>query len=151
MARVGRKDSGFHFIWMGGHGCHVSHISASSYQAAVTSPNRTTCPIRARRFGLLDEMGFTAIAPERRKDIVNMEILSTSEMTKYWHSNPRWTGTKRPYTSQQVEKLRGSIQVEHTLARLGAERLWWLLHHEDYVPALGALTGNQAVQQVQAG
>jgi isocitrate/methylisocitrate lyase len=96
-------------------------------------------------------MGFTAIAPERRKDIVNMEILSTSAMTKYWHSNPRWTGTKRPYTSQQVEKLRGSIQVEHTLARLGAERLWWLLHHEDYVPALGALTGNQAVQQVQAG
>jgi isocitrate lyase len=80
-----------------------------------------------------------------------MEILSTSEMTKYWHSNPRWTGTKRPYTSQQVEKLRGTIQVEHTLARLGAERLWWLLHHEDYVPALGALTGNQAVQQVQAG
>jgi isocitrate lyase len=80
-----------------------------------------------------------------------MQILSTSEMTKYWHSNQRWAGTKRPYTSQQVEKLRGSIQVEHTLARLGAERLWWLLHHEDYVPALGALTGNQAVQQVQAG
>lgn len=80
-----------------------------------------------------------------------MQILSTSEMTKYWHSNQRWMGTKRPYTSQQVEKLRGSIQVEHTLARLGAERLWWLLHHEEYVPALGALTGNQAVQQVQAG
>jgi isocitrate lyase len=72
-------------------------------------------------------------------------------MTKYWHSNSRWSGTKRPYTSQQVEKLRGTIQVEHTVARLGAERLWWLLHHEEYVPALGALTGNQAVQQVQAG
>ena len=72
-------------------------------------------------------------------------------MTKQWHTNPRWTGTKRPYTSQQVVKLRGSVQVEHTLARLGAERLWWLLHHEEYVPALGALTGNQAVQQVQAG
>src|SRR5438045_9726619 len=60
-------------------------------------------------------------------------------------------GTKRPYSSQQVLKLRGSIQVEHTLARLGAERLWYLLRHEDYVAALGALTGNQAVQQVQAG
>src|SRR5437763_4720001 len=96
-------------------------------------------------------MGFTAIGPERRKDIANMEILSTSEMTKYWHSNPRWSGTKRPYSSQQVEKLRGSFQVEHTLARLGAERLWWLLHHEEYVAALGALTGNQAVQQVHAG
>ncbi|HET8827005.1 MAG TPA: isocitrate lyase, partial [Terriglobales bacterium] len=76
---------------------------------------------------------------------------STAEMTKEWHSNPRWFGTKRPYTSQQVAKLRGSIHVEHTLARLGAERLWYLLRHEDYVPALGALTGNQAVQQVQAG
>jgi len=77
--------------------------------------------------------------------------LSATEMTKQWHSNPRWTGTKRPYSSQQVVRLRGSIHVEHTLARLGAERLWWLLRHEDYVPALGALTGNQAVQQVQAG
>ena len=80
-----------------------------------------------------------------------MPILSTSELTKQWHSDIRWRGTKRPYTSQQVEKLRGSFQVEHTLARLGAERLWWLLHREEYVPALGALTGNQAVQQVQAG
>jgi len=77
--------------------------------------------------------------------------MSATEMTKHWHSDPRWTGTKRPYTSQQVGRLRGSISVEHTLARLGAERLWWLLHHEEYVPALGALTGNQAVQQVQAG
>ena len=80
-----------------------------------------------------------------------MHILSSAEMTKQWHTNTRWRGTKRPYTSQQVEKLRGSVQIEHTLARLGAERLWWLLHHEEYVQALGALTGNQAVQQVQAG
>ncbi len=80
-----------------------------------------------------------------------MHTLSTAEMTKQWHSNTRWSGTKRPYSSQQVEKLRGSFQIEHTLARLGAERLWWLLHHEEYVSALGALTGNQAVQQVQAG
>ncbi len=80
-----------------------------------------------------------------------MQNLSTAELTKQWHTNSRWKGTKRPYTSQQVEQLRGSFQVEHTLARLGAERLWFLLHHEEYVPALGALTGNQAVQQVQAG
>lgn len=80
-----------------------------------------------------------------------MHILSAAEMTRQWHTNTRWRGTKRPYTSQQVEKLRGSFLIEHTLARLGAERLWWLLHHEEYVPALGALTGNQAVQQVQAG
>src|SRR5438477_5489759 len=76
---------------------------------------------------------------------------SAAEMTKEWHTNARWTGVKRPYSVQDVIKLRGSIQVEHTLARLGAERLWWLLHNETYVPALGALTGNQAVQQVQAG
>ena len=80
-----------------------------------------------------------------------MHNLNAAEMTKYWHTDSRWKGTKRPYSSQQVERLRGSFQVEHTLARLGAERLWWLLHHEEYVPALGALTGNQAVQQVQAG
>jgi isocitrate lyase len=80
-----------------------------------------------------------------------MNPLTAAEMTNAWHTDPRWIGTKRPYTSQQVVKLRGSIQVEHTLARLGAQRLWWLLQHEDYVAALGALTGNQAVQQVQAG
>jgi len=63
----------------------------------------------------------------------------------------RWDGIERPYTADDVERLRGSIQVEHTLARLGAERLWELLHDEDYVPALGALTGGQAVQMVKAG
>jgi isocitrate lyase len=80
-----------------------------------------------------------------------MRNLSPSEMTKHWQFDARWKGIQRPYSSEDVSKLRGSIQVEHTLARLGAERLWWLLHHETYVPALGALTGNQAVQQVQAG
>ncbi len=80
-----------------------------------------------------------------------MRNLSASEITKQWQTDVRWKGVQRPYSSEDVIKLRGSIQVEHTLARLGAERLWWLLHHESYVPALGALTGNQAVQQVQAG
>ena len=63
----------------------------------------------------------------------------------------RWDGIERPYTEEDVRRLRGSITIEHTLARLGAERLWDLLHEEDYVNALGALTGNQAVQQVRAG
>jgi isocitrate lyase len=66
-------------------------------------------------------------------------------------TSTRWDGIERPYTSEDVERLRGSVQVEHTLARLGAERLWELLRHEDYVPALGALTGGQAVQMVKAG
>jgi len=68
-----------------------------------------------------------------------------------WRTNPRWRGITRPYTPEDVERLRGSIHIEHTLARLGAERLWNLLHTEPFVAALGAMTGNQAVQQVGAG
>src|SRR6185295_4876363 len=73
------------------------------------------------------------------------------EMAQEWASDERWAGTARTYTAQDVVKLRGSIQVQHTLAEIGAERLWKLLHSEPYVPALGAMTGGQAVQQVQAG
>jgi isocitrate lyase len=68
-----------------------------------------------------------------------------------WKTNLRWKGIERPYTAEEVLKLRGSYLIEHTLARLGAERFWELLHTEEYVAGLGALTGNQAVQQVQAG
>ncbi len=68
-----------------------------------------------------------------------------------WELEERWKGIKRSYTAEDVLKLRGSIEIEHTLARLGAEKLWQLLHEEEYVHALGALTGNQAVQQVKAG
>jgi isocitrate lyase len=68
-----------------------------------------------------------------------------------WAHDQRWKGIERPYTPADVLRLRGSIQIEYTLARMGAERLWHLLHSEPYVAALGALTGNQAVQQVKAG
>jgi isocitrate lyase len=68
-----------------------------------------------------------------------------------WRNHPRWRGITRPYTAEDVLRLRGSVQVEHTLARLGAERLWDLLHQDSYVAALGAMTGNQAIQQVEAG
>src|SRR4029077_13234514 len=66
-------------------------------------------------------------------------------------TNPRWTGITRPYRPEDVARLRGSMHIEHTLARMGAERLWNLLHSQNYVAALGAMTGNQAIQQVQAG
>src|SRR5882757_556823 len=66
-------------------------------------------------------------------------------------TDARWRDITRPYSPADVERVRGSVRIEHTLARLGAERLWQLLHVEDYVAALGALTGNQAVQQVKAG
>ena len=72
------------------------------------------------------------------------------EIESLWKSD-RFASVKRPYSAADVERLRGSVRIEHTLARLGAERLWDLLCSEDYVAALGALTGNQAVQQVQAG
>ena len=80
-----------------------------------------------------------------------MPTCTASEMTRQWQSDLRWAGIERPYRSDDVVKLRGSIQVEHTLARRGADRLWWLLDHGSFVSALGALTGNQAVQQVKAG
>ena len=74
-----------------------------------------------------------------------------SDLTNDWNNNPRWKGITRPYGPQDVERLRGTIRVEYSIARLGAERLWKLLHEEKYVNALGALTGNQAVQMVKAG
>jgi isocitrate lyase len=76
---------------------------------------------------------------------------AAEELQRQWTTDPRWKGIERTYTAEDVIRLRGSVQEEHTLARLGAERLWQLLHEEDYVHALGALTGNQAVQQVKAG
>ena len=68
-----------------------------------------------------------------------------------WATDPRWAGVERTYSADDVVRLRGSVQEEHTLARLGAERLWAMLHEDGYVATLGALTGNQAVQQVKAG
>ena len=73
-----------------------------------------------------------------------------AEIAKEWES-PRWEGITRPYTAEDVARLRGSVRIEYTLARMGAERLWDLMHERKLVRALGALTGNQAVQQVKAG
>ena len=68
-----------------------------------------------------------------------------------WNNSPRWAGVKRNYTAKDVVNLRGSVQLEHTLAKRGAEKLWHLLNTEPFVNTLGALTGNQAMQQVKAG
>ncbi|WP_435107491.1 isocitrate lyase [Nocardiopsis synnemataformans] len=76
---------------------------------------------------------------------------ASAELQRDWETNPRWAGIERTYSADDVVKLRGSVTEEHTLARRGAERLWDLLHTKDYVNTLGALTGNQAVQQVRAG
>ncbi|WP_227935642.1 isocitrate lyase [Alkalihalobacillus deserti] len=73
------------------------------------------------------------------------------QLEEQWANELRWSGIERPYSGKDVVRLRGSVQVEHTLARHGAEKLWKLMNEEDFVNALGALTGNQAVQQVKAG
>ena len=72
-------------------------------------------------------------------------------LAKEWSDNSRWNGIKRNYTAEDVVRLRGSVMVEHTLAKRGSEKLWNLMHTEPFVNALGALTGNQAMQQVKAG
>ncbi|MCE4370418.1 isocitrate lyase [Xanthomonas hortorum] len=78
--------------------------------------------------------------------------LQTAEKIQQdWASNPRWTGITRNYTAADVVRLRGTVHVEHSLARLGADKLWASLHTTPFVNALGALTGNQAMQQVKAG
>lgn len=74
-----------------------------------------------------------------------------AELEKEWAEDPRWAGIKRDYRAADVVKLRGSVQIEYTLARLGAEKLWNLLHEDEPLCALGAITGNQAIQEVQAG
>jgi len=80
-----------------------------------------------------------------------MPMPTAAELTADWSTHPRWKGVIRGYTAEDVVRLRGTVHVEHSLARLGAEKLWSHLHTQPFVNALGALTGNQAMQQVKAG
>ena len=82
---------------------------------------------------------------------MNTSLPTADQIRLDWTNNPRWSGICRNYSAEDVVRLRGTVQVEHSLARLGAEKLWASLHREDFVNALGALTGNQAMQQVKAG
>ena len=88
--------------------------------------------------------------PQALKEQLSREQ-QVAQLEKDWATNPRWKGIKRGYSAADIVRLRGSFQVEHTLARRGAEKLWDLLHDEPYVNCLGALTGGQAMQQVKAG
>src|SRR5256714_8036888 len=80
---------------------------------------------------------------QREKEVQALE--------REWSESSRWQGVKRGYGAADVVRLRGSVALEHTLAKRGAEKLWRLMHEKPYVHSLGALTGNQAVQQVKAG
>ena len=82
---------------------------------------------------------------------MNARETEIRNLQKRWAEDPRWQGIKRGYTAEEVIRLRGSLVEEHTLARRGAERLWQSINQEPFVNALGALTGNQAMQQVKAG
>src|SRR5258706_6900407 len=88
-------------------------------------------------------MSTTSLAAAAKRQAASLE--------RNWKSDARFQGIQRTYSAADVVRLRGSVHIEHTLAQLGAERLWFLLHNAPYVHALGALTGNQAIQQVQAG
>src|SRR5829696_846688 len=76
---------------------------------------------------------------------------TAQDLAKDWQTNPRWKGVTRAYRPEDVARLRGTVHVEHSLARLGAEKLWRFMQEKPFVNALGALTGNQAMQQVKAG
>ncbi|HUE60253.1 MAG TPA: isocitrate lyase [Acidimicrobiales bacterium] len=76
---------------------------------------------------------------------------AVKDLERQWADDPRWNDVQRTYSAADVVRLRGSVGVEYSLARQGAERLWWLLHNEDYINALGAMTGGQAVEMVKAG
>ena len=82
--------------------------------------------------------------------MLNGKGVAVEEIARGWESE-RWDGITRPYTAEDVARLRGSVRIEHTLAQLGAERLWELMRTRDYVASPGALTGNQAVHEVKAG
>jgi len=79
------------------------------------------------------------------------KLPSAEDIQKEWDTDPRWKGITRNYTAADVVRLRGTVPIEYSLAKLGAQKLWNSLHSQDFVNALGALTGNQAMQQVKAG
>jgi isocitrate lyase len=100
-----------------------------------------------------EELEMTTMLPPRTRETADNPASRTAEdlLQRDWATNPRWTGIERTYTSTDVVDLRGSLVEEQTLAKHGSRRLWQLLNEQTYVRALGALTGNQAVQQVKAG
>ena len=92
-------------------------------------------------------------AVKREKQVLGHKVAKDdlAHLTNLWANDQRWIGVTRPYTPEDVLKLRGTLKVWHTFAQAGAERLWHLLNTEEYIISLGAMTGNQAVQQVEAG
>ena len=105
-----------------------------------------------RKWGAADQraVAFAAARPTRMGARMNYD-LEAARLKKDWAENPRWKGINRGFSAEDVVRLRGSVHIEHTLARRGAEKLWKLVNEEPFVNSLGAMTGNQAMQQVKAG
>src|SRR4051794_22204516 len=118
-----------------------SNRSGRQRRPESAGPFCPTWPTRTRPFCESAFSGFTR----------SMKLLHSHELADEWTTASRWAGVTRPYTPEDVCRLRGTIRIEYTLARMVAERLWKLLNEEPYVPALGALTGGHAGQQVEAG
>lgn len=118
-----------------------------STATATTNGTTTHGTTASSPTGRPSRPGSTAAHVRRPGD----QVQTPEELAQEWATDPRWEGVRRVHTAEDVVALRGSVREERTLARRGAERLWELLHTQDLVPALGALTGNQAVQQVRAG
>jgi len=104
--------------------------------------------------GVEGPTGSSRVRLSQRNFQLGLEIQlkqSISQLKKDWAENPRWNGITRPYSAEDVDRLRGTVHIEHSLARRGAEKLWTLVNEEPFINALGAMTGNQAMQQVKAG
>jgi len=112
--------------------------------------------MRESAYDLLNGLRFYSVRiwhffTTHRRTIMATREQQVQALAKDWAENPRWKGVTRNYTAEDVVRLRGSLQIEHTIAKRGAEKLWNLVNNEPFVNALGALTGNQAMQQVKAG
>src|SRR6266700_2007811 len=126
--------------------------SSTGLRLTTSLPNSLPCPVmrnstdtrRGRRGA--DGQRLANRQPQKK-----MSGTSKAKADHDWANNPRWKGIYRNYSVSDVRRLQGNVIIEHTLARRGAEKLWSLLQAEPFINALGALTGNQALQQVRAG
>src|SRR5271163_2114672 len=132
----------------------LAPVASASRTASVQQP-RSPPPWLLRPTNPSAVISIGSLPARGRLQSTRTQLMTTNgnhrNLEHCWKTDLRWEGITRPYSQKDVEQLRGSVHIEHTLARMGAERLWQLLQDDLYVAALGALTGNQAVQQVAAG
>jgi isocitrate lyase len=119
--------------------------------ATAKQPVTSITPRRSRRSRLTPNKARTLLQPSPRTTVVPDSDREADRMNDEWHSDPRWQGISRAYSAEKVLRLRCSLRIQHSVAEQMSHKLWRRLHTEPFVPALGALTGNQAAQMAQAG